>query len=38
MLFTSLDEKPVTSVGYDKAHCEPSNEVKMNQWVCALTL
>ena len=25
-------------VGYDKAHCEPFDEVKTNQWVCALTL
>ena len=25
-------------VGYDKAHCEPSDWVKTNQWVCALTL
>ena len=22
-------------VGYDKAHCEPSDWVKTNQWVCA---
>jgi hypothetical protein len=27
-----------TRVGYDKAHCAPSDWVKMNQWVCALTL
>jgi hypothetical protein len=25
-------------VGYDKAHCKPSDCVKTNQWVCALTL
>ena len=25
-------------VGNDKAHCEPSDEVKTNQWVCALAL
>ena len=28
----------IQTLGYDKAHCEPSDEVKMNQWVCALTL
>ena len=26
------------SLGYDKAHCEPYDWVKTNQWVCALTL
>ena len=25
-------------VGYDKAHCEPSDWDKTNQWVCTLTL
>jgi len=26
---------PTQWVGYDKAHCEPIDEVKTNQWVCA---
>ena len=26
------------SLGYDKAHCEPSDWVKSNQWVCAKAL
>ena len=25
-------------LGDDKAHCEPTDKVKTNQWVCALTL
>ena len=29
---------PEQWVGYDKAHCEPFDGVKTNQWVCALTL
>ena len=29
---------PIQTLGYDKAHCEPSAEVKTNQWVCAFTL
>ena len=32
------DKTALQTVGYDKAHCEPSDEVKTNQWVCALTL
>jgi len=28
----------IRRVGYDKAHCEPFDWVKTNQWVCALTL
>jgi len=25
-------------IGYDKAYCEPSDWVKMNQWVCCPSL
>ncbi len=28
----------VATVGYDKAHCEPFDEAKTNQWVCTFVL
>ena len=33
-----FDETPIASVASDSTHCETSEEVKTNQWVCALTL
>ena len=33
-----MRETYVARVGYDKAHCKPSDEGKTNQWVCALTV
>ena len=32
------DEMPNHRVGYDKAHCEPFDLVKTNQWVCTFVL
>ena len=34
LAFQTSDQR----VGYDKAHYEPFDWVKRNQWVCALTL
>jgi hypothetical protein len=35
---TPYEMRALTRVGYDKAHCKPSDEATTNQWVCALTL
>ena len=34
----SSDEMPNHRVANDSTHCKPYDEVKMNQWVRALTL
>ena len=38
LVFVRVRSGPCSSLASDKTHCKPSDEVKTNQWVCALAL